>query len=562
MAVARRDPVRVTIEPFLHLLALRDAYTARHSERVGDVVGVLGERLGLEGDALVELKQAGWLHDLGKVGVPDAVLLKQGPLSPEEWEAMRGHPEWGAQVLAGSSGLEGVAQAVHAHHERWDGGGYPRGIRGEEIPFAGRVVGVCDALCAITEHRPYRPPIDLAGAATIVRAGAGKNFDPRLVDEVLALAADDPRLFASEGAVAPPVDEHVVARGARFARAAERAAEQPQLAQGLGSVLLAADGPLALLESRERLLALLEEVNPHAGRIADAIESDPGLTAAIMREATKQAQAGNAPTHIPGAIEVLGVRGIAAAVDGLAAFDVLDAHRSSRMDPERFHRHAVAVAHATRSVARAIDHRAPDELAVMALLHDVGKLALTKADLFYPDEVLKGARTPEQRVRAERSALGLDHAAATGVVLRRWGLHRRVAAGASGHHDPGDSLDAMVIRLADLLVHHASGGGVSRGGLLRAAAELDLTLADLRSILFELEARGAPSPRRQDDCPLTRTEVLVLRSVSAGKRNKQIAAELRVTESTVRSHLYHSYSKLGVGDRARAVLVATDRGWI
>jgi HD-GYP domain-containing protein (c-di-GMP phosphodiesterase class II)/DNA-binding CsgD family transcriptional regulator len=559
------DPAAREIEPFLLLLGLRDEYTARHSQRVGRLVAALGQRMGLTGQDLRELKQAGWLHDLGKIGVPDAILLKRGPLTAEEWEVMRCHPAWGADALGHVPGLRAVEEAVRFHHERWDGLGYPTGIAGDEIPFASRAVGVCDALCAVTEERPYRPPADLAGATTILRAGAGTNFEPGLVAEVLALAAERPDMIAPPVAPTPARQRggaNPVAPGARFRRSDRQ--DEPRVAPGLGRALLAADGLPALLESRERLLHLLSDLHPHAGRIADAIEADPGITAAVMRAAVRQSSGTGRPASVPAAVELLGTRGVAECLAGVPVFDVLERHRSSRLDAEQFRLHAVAVRRATSSIARAIDHRAANELTVMALLHDVGKVVLAQAHMSYPVEVLGGARTPEERVRAERLALGLDHAAATAAVLSRWGLHARVVTGASRHHDPGESRDALVIRLADLLAHHAAGWGVSRTTLLRAAAELDLTLADVRVILFELEAPGRPIPRpeRTDDSPLTRAEVVVLRGVAAGKRNKEVAKELGLSPSTVRSHLGSCYAKLGVGDRARAVLVATDRGWL
>jgi DNA-binding NarL/FixJ family response regulator len=173
-----------------------------------------------------------------------------------------------------------------------------------------------------------------------------------------------------------------------------------------------------------------------------------------------------------------------------------------------------------------------------------------------------GARSPEERVRAERRALGLDHAAATGVLLRRWRVHERVATGASRHHEPAGSRDATVIRLADMLAHHASGDPIQPSSMLAVAVELELSPADLRMLMFNPPSRAPGRPEQRQPSPLTRAETNILRRIADGKRYKEVAAQLGVSESTVRSHLYHVYSKLEVGDRARAVLVATDRGWI
>jgi putative nucleotidyltransferase with HDIG domain len=543
------------IAPFVRLIAVRDARTARHSERVATVVAALGERLGFGESEQSELTVAGWLHDLGKIGVPDAILLKDGPLEADEWEVMRCHAAWGADALAEAPGMSTIADAVRSHHERWDGGGYPDAIAGEDIPLASRVIAVCDALCAITEERPYRDAVPLADALAIVRAGAGKNFDAGLTGELVALAGACPALFTSGAAASPPTPiEDVAGRRARFRRT------QPAQPRSMGHALAAPRRLPALVTARERVLELLSDPNPQSGRVADAIESDPGLTAAVLRAAN--AATPRAAATVPSAIELLDHAALTDCVTTVDVFDVLDRRRSVRMDQERFRQHAISVRRAARHIARTLDHRAPDELAVAALLHDVGKLALAEGDPGYPDEVLRGARTPEERTRAERLAYGFDHAAATAVTMRRWRLPDRVVAAAAAHHEPADAPDARILQLADLVVHHAAGEAINRGALLACAAELGQTLADVRAIFFELEATTAGRAADGADSPLTRAEATVLRGVASGKRNRQIAAQLGISESTVRSHLFHIYPKLGVGDRARAVLVATDRGWI
>jgi hypothetical protein len=123
----------------------RDAYTGAHSAHVSALARRVGGRIGLEGGDLALLEYAARLHDVGKIGVPDAILRKPGPLDEAEWAVMRLHPEWGAEMIAEVPGLEELAALVVAHHERWDGSGYPRGLAGERIPLASRVISVCDA---------------------------------------------------------------------------------------------------------------------------------------------------------------------------------------------------------------------------------------------------------------------------------------------------------------------------------------------------------------------------------------------------------------------------------
>jgi HD-GYP domain-containing protein (c-di-GMP phosphodiesterase class II) len=130
---------------------------------------------------LGEVEVAARLHDVGKIGVPDAILRKRGPLDPDEWRIVRQHPEWGSQMLARVPELAGIAVLIRYEHERWDGKGYPDGLAGEEIPLASRIVFVCDAYHAITSTRPYRQARSSEEALQELEANAGSQFDPEAV---------------------------------------------------------------------------------------------------------------------------------------------------------------------------------------------------------------------------------------------------------------------------------------------------------------------------------------------------------------------------------------------
>jgi HD-GYP domain-containing protein (c-di-GMP phosphodiesterase class II) len=153
----------------------------------------VGELLSLDAAALVELEFAARLHDVGKIRVPDAVLNKPGPLNPQEREIMRCHSAWGAETLSGIPGLEVVATVVRFHHERWDGSGYPDRIAGFRIPLASRIIAVCDAFGAMTCDRPYRRGMPVEAAVAELRAGAGSQFDPAVVDAFCDTLAAQPR---------------------------------------------------------------------------------------------------------------------------------------------------------------------------------------------------------------------------------------------------------------------------------------------------------------------------------------------------------------------------------
>jgi putative nucleotidyltransferase with HDIG domain len=159
----------------------RDAYTGAHSEEVGDLARRVARRLGMRAMDLWVLTLAARLHDVGKIGVPDEILNKPGPLDEDEWALMRRHAELGADIVAKVPGLEPVARFVRSHHERWDGRGYPDGLAGDRIPLGSRVIGACDAFHAMTTDRPYRRRLDVDAALAELTAGAGAQFDPGVV---------------------------------------------------------------------------------------------------------------------------------------------------------------------------------------------------------------------------------------------------------------------------------------------------------------------------------------------------------------------------------------------
>jgi HD-GYP domain-containing protein (c-di-GMP phosphodiesterase class II) len=184
--------VQAGVEAMALAVDLHDSYTAHHSEKVVGLACKVGRRLGLDPAALIELEFAARLHDLGKIGVPDRILQKPGKLASTEWEVMHQHPIWGEEILKRIPGLANVARIVRAEHERWDGGGYPDGLRGEEIPLLSRIIFACDAYHAMTSDRPYRPALSPEVAEVELMASAGSQFDPAVVAALLeALAVVD-----------------------------------------------------------------------------------------------------------------------------------------------------------------------------------------------------------------------------------------------------------------------------------------------------------------------------------------------------------------------------------
>jgi PAS domain S-box-containing protein len=174
------------VRTLLIALEARDHYTGEHSKKVVALASGVSRRLGLSDKATRDIEQVALLHDIGKVGIPDSILQKQGPLDEQEWELMRQHPIIGERIVAGTPGLASLAPAMRAEHERWDGDGYPDGLAGDRIPLASRITLACDALHAMTSDRPYRQAMTPPRAKQELRRCAGSQFDPSVITALIA----------------------------------------------------------------------------------------------------------------------------------------------------------------------------------------------------------------------------------------------------------------------------------------------------------------------------------------------------------------------------------------
>jgi response regulator RpfG family c-di-GMP phosphodiesterase len=165
----------------------KDAYTGQHSDRVADLSRAVAEKLGLSEKEREDIYLAGMLHDIGKIGVPEAILRKPGKLDDEEFEQLKKHPALGGQILQGIRQLEGVVSGIVAHHERPDGRGYPAGLTGQDIPIAGRIIAFADSFDAMTSNRPYRDALPMEVVMEELRKGSGGQFDEKIVEIALSL---------------------------------------------------------------------------------------------------------------------------------------------------------------------------------------------------------------------------------------------------------------------------------------------------------------------------------------------------------------------------------------
>ncbi len=170
-------------------IAKRDSDTGAHNYRVAWVSAILGEALGLQGAAMQSLILGSFLHDAGKIGIPDAILLKPGRLDDEEMRTMRTHVRQGEEIVTGAGWLDGARDVVACHHEKWDGSGYPRALAGEAIPLAARIFAVADVFDALSSRRPYKEPLPPEEVLRILQEGRGSHFDPVVLDVFVPMAA-------------------------------------------------------------------------------------------------------------------------------------------------------------------------------------------------------------------------------------------------------------------------------------------------------------------------------------------------------------------------------------
>ena len=319
-----------------------------------------------------------------------------------------------------------------------------------------------------------------------------------------------------------------------------------------------------MVESRNRLMRLFEGGDPPIADLVAAVEGDVALAVPVLRLANQVEgpSQGLVETAVA-AVDVLSPRTIHSIASHAQTFDFFERSSVWQGIPERFRLHAVATQRAADRLAREVDYEARDRLIVTALLHDVGKLVLVHAYAGYPRQVHGEARTPEERIERERRELGVDHAMVGGVLARRWGLPKTIASVIERHHADDVDGEAGLVRLADMLAHYVFGSAISPSELLAVARVVGVSPAALRKVMYDLPLPGeGVRPRQIDSSPMSPREVEVLRRLARGMVYKQIASELGLSTSTVRTHLHNVYGKLGAMDRAQAVLIATERGWI
>jgi putative nucleotidyltransferase with HDIG domain len=182
-----RESYDTTLEGWAHALELRDHGTVEHSRNVVQLTVDLARAMGFAEDGLTHIRRGALLHDIGKMGVPDSILLKPGTLDECEWEIMRRHPQYAYELLEPIEYLRPVLDIPYCHHEKWDGSGYPRGLKGEEIPLPARLFAIVDVWDALRTDRPYRKAWPIENARTVILEQSGYHFDPMVVHSFLEI---------------------------------------------------------------------------------------------------------------------------------------------------------------------------------------------------------------------------------------------------------------------------------------------------------------------------------------------------------------------------------------
>jgi putative nucleotidyltransferase with HDIG domain len=393
--------------------------------------------------------------------------------------------------------------------------------------------------------------LNVAGELPINLAGQGTSSAPSASSDA---ASPQSSMATTSAKTSRPTDPY--------------AARERHHNEGHGRRLTAAFEALeaypVLVESRNRILALFENGEPSTADVVAAVEGDVALAVTVLRLANQLdgRSRGRIESAVAG-VEVLSPRTVHTIASRARTFDFFERTTIWQGIPERFRLHAVATQRAADRLARELGYDARDRLMVTSLLHDIGKLVLVHAYPGYPRQIHAEARTPEERIAAERRELGVDHALVGGVLARRWGLPKAVASVIERHHAEDVDGEGAIVRLADMLAHYVLGGVIAPSELLGVARNIGFKPAQLRTVMYELPLPSASTrPRQIDPCPMSSREVDVLRRLAKGMVYKQIASELGLSTSTVRTHLHNVYGKLGAMDRAQAVLIATERGWI
>src|SRR2546423_2009 len=363
-------------------LEAKDGYVYGHARRVRGYAMATGKHLNLDEKHLEQLSLAAVLHDIGRIGTPDHLLMKAGALDEKEMAVMRLHCERGARMLAGIPDMQDVAEAVRHHHEHYDGTGYPEGLKGEQIPLLARIIFVADVYDAITSPRPFREAFDHDYAVQILKRGAGTKFDAEVVRAFLKLDA--------------------------------LSKIRNSLSGDLGRVL------------RSIAPRMIEAVNMSGDDLARTVETNLALAACVLMEANRNTIEPTA--KIREACERLGEEALREVI--LRNYDSSEEERA--LDYEKLREHSLRCATSAILLAERTQVIGTDEAYTLGLLHNIGELILRA---LFPEEMeMMTELSDEERDDEEVAAFGVDHAQVGQWVLELCGLPRKLSIAVQAQH--------------------------------------------------------------------------------------------------------------------------------
>jgi putative nucleotidyltransferase with HDIG domain len=428
-------------------LDARDPKTRGHSDRVAMIAMAIINEMEKNDDSPVyqELRScirlAGLLHDIGKVGIPDSILLKAGELTKEEYHFIKRHPLIGAEIVNACVGLKELVPGVLYHHEHYDGSGYPFGLKADEIPLLARVISLADAFDAITSDRPFRAASSHDEAISILTGYPSKNFDRKVLKALVSAHEKGLLSFVRIPAKSTGVGEP------------EKAIDEVY-----GDALKSLPTLPPVLTVVNRLLA---DPNAPLKDVAKALSSDEGLTSRVLR-LVNSAYYGlpRRISTVPLAITILGAKSVKNQVVNIAFADLMNSLGGGRKEYAILWRHAVRTAAWAKSLAAKFGNADEEEAFTAGLVHDIGKaVSLRLKPCDYGKIVVETARSGTDLKGVEEQVIGFDHARIGAWAAERWKLPLTLVGSIRWHHEPEEvrGEDPVIrkivetIHLADIL---------------------------------------------------------------------------------------------------------------